>query len=149
MASKPATVLLVEDDETHAMLIKRCFERMDVNNVHWLCDGEEAIDYLMHRGMYENKEDSPRPDLILLDLRLPKLDGHEVLKEIKSSDDLKTIPVVILTTSKNEYDVMKAYRHYANSYLIKPLGFDKFQKMTEDLGIYWLKWNFSSRCGPR
>ena len=147
MAGKPATVLLVEDDETHAMLIKRCFEKMEVNDIHWVSDGEETMDYLLHRGKYENKEESPRPDLILLDLRLPKRDGHEVLKDIKNSDDFRDIPVVILTTSKNEYDVMKAYLNHANSYLVKPLGFDKFQQMTQDLGIYWLEWNLSSKCG--
>jgi len=141
MEDKSAVVLLVEDDETHAMLIMRCFGRMEVNNIHWVSDGMEALDYLIHRGKYEDIEKNPRPDLILLDLRLPKRDGHEVLKDIKNSDDLRTIPVVILTTSKNEYDVTKAYLNHANSYLVKPLGFDKFQQMTEDLGIYWLQWN--------
>jgi two-component system response regulator len=141
MVDKLATVLLVEDDETHAMLVMRCFEKMEVNNIHWVSDGEEAMDYLMHRGKHSDREKSPRPDLILLDLRLPKRDGHEVLKDIKNSDELRTIPVVILTTSKNMCDVKAAYINHANSYLVKPLGFDKFQKMTEDLGIYWLKWN--------
>jgi two-component system, response regulator len=141
MVGKSAEVLLVEDDETHAMLIMRCFGKLDVNNIHWVSDGVEALDYLMHRGKHEDIEKNPRPDLILLDLRLPRRDGHEVLKDIKNSDDLRTIPVVILTTSKNEYDVTKAYLNHANSYLVKPLGFDKFQQMTEDLGIYWLQWN--------
>jgi CheY-like chemotaxis protein len=141
MASKLATVLLVEDDETHATLIIRCFESMDVKRICWVSDGEEAMDYLLHSGKYANKEDSPCPDLILLDLRIPKIDGHEVLKEIKNSDELKSIPVVVLTTSKNEHDLRKAYHNHANSYLVKPLGFDKFQQMIKDLGIYWLEWN--------
>jgi two-component system response regulator len=141
MVDKSAVVLLVEDDETHAMLIMRCFGRMEVNNIHWVSDGVEALDYLLHRGKHEDIEKNPRPDLILLDLRLPRRDGHEVLRDIKNSDDLRTIPVVVLTTSKNEYDVTKAYLNHANSYLVKPLGFDKFQQMTEDLGIYWLQWN--------
>lgn len=141
MVDKLATVLLVEDDETHAMLVMRCFEKMEVNNIHWVSDGEEAMDYLTHRGKHSDPEKSPRPDLILLDLRLPKRDGHEVLKDIKNSDELRTIPVVILTTSKNMCDVEAAYLNHANSYLVKPLGFDKFQKMTEDLGVYWLRWN--------
>jgi two-component system response regulator len=118
---------------------------MDVNNIHWVSDGEEALDYLMHRGKHKDREKNPRPDLILLDLRLPRRDGHEVLKDIKNSDDLRTIPVVILTTSKNEYDVTKAYLNHVNSYLVKPLGFDKFQQMTKDLAIYWLKWNQNSK----
>ena len=142
---KFAEVLLVEDDETHAMLIMRCFGTMDMNNIHWVSDGEEALDYLMHRGKHEDREKNPRPDLVLLDLRLPRRDGHEVLKDIKNSDDLRTIPVVVLTTSKNEYDVTKAYLNHANSYLVKPLGFDKFQEMTKDLAIYWLKWNQNSK----
>ena len=141
MVYRSATVLLVEDDETHAMLIMRCFERMEGNNIHWVSDGEEAMDYLLHRGKFIDQEKNPRPDLVLLDLRLPMRDGHEVLKDIKNSDDLRTIPVVILTTSKNEHDLMKAYLNHANSYLVKPLGFDKFREMTEDLGTYWLKWN--------
>jgi CheY-like chemotaxis protein len=99
----------------------------------------------MNRGKHEDRSKNPRPDLILLDLRLPRRDGHEVLKDIKNSDDLRTIPVVILTTSKNEYDVTKAYLNHANSYLVKPLGFDKFQQMTEDLGVYWLHWNQSCK----
>ena len=142
---KFAEVLLVEDDETHAMLIMRCFGTMDMNNIHWVSDGEEALDYLMHRGKHEDREKNPRPDLVLLDLRLPRRDGHEVLKDIKNSDDLRTIPVVVLTTSKNEYDVTKAYLNHANSYLVKPLGFDKFQQMIKDLAIYWLKWNQNTK----
>jgi CheY-like chemotaxis protein len=141
MINKSSIVLLVEDDQTHAMLVIRCFESMDVKEICWVSDGEEAMNYLMHSGKYTNKEESPRPNLIILDLRLPKLDGHEVLKEIKNSEELKTIPVVVLTTSKNEYDLKKAYLNHANSYLVKPLGFDKFQQMIRDLGIYWLEWN--------
>jgi CheY-like chemotaxis protein len=141
MGSKSATILLVEDDETHAMLIMRCFEKMEGNKVHWVTNGEDALSYLLHEGKFGNKNKYPRPDLILLDLRLPKRDGHEVLKEIKTSNKLKTIPVVILTTSSNKQDLINAYMNHANGYLVKPLGFDKFQDMIEDLGTYWLKWN--------
>jgi CheY-like chemotaxis protein len=141
MVGKSAEVLLVEDDETHAMLVMRCFERIGVNIIHWVSDGEEAMDYLFHRGKHTDNEKNPRPDLVLLDLRLPKRDGHEVLKEIKNSEQLRTIPVVILTTSSNENDLRMAYLNQANSYLVKPLGFDRFQEMIQDLGTYWLKWN--------
>ena len=79
--------------------------------------------------------------MILLDLRLPKLSGHEVLKQIKSLEELRAIPVVILTTSKNEYDMAKAYLNHANSYLVKPLGLDKFQEMVKEIEVYWLEWN--------
>ena len=82
-----------------------------------------------------------KPDLVLLDLRLPKLSGHEVLKQIKSLEELRAIPVVILTTSKNEYDIAKAYLNHANSYLVKPLGLDKFQEMVKEIEVYWLEWN--------
>ncbi|HUS76221.1 MAG TPA: response regulator [Methanothrix sp.] len=141
MDNKLATVLLVEDDETHAMLIMRSFEEMDVEKIQWVSDGQQAMDYLQHRGKYADNEKSSPPDVILLDLRLPKLNGHEVLKQIKSLEELRTIPVVILTTSKNEYDISKAYMNYANSYLVKPLGLDKFQEMVKEIEVYWLEWN--------
>ena len=141
MVGRSAEVLLVEDDETHATLVMRCFEIIGVNIIHHVSDGEEALDYLFHRGKHTDKKKNPRPDLVLLDLRLPKRDGHEVLKEIKNSEQLRTIPVVILTTSNNENDLRKAYLNHANSYLVKPLGFDRFQEMIHDLGTYWLKWN--------
>jgi CheY-like chemotaxis protein len=105
MDNKLATVLLVEDDETHAMLIMRSFEEMGVEKIQWVSDGKQAMDYLQYRGKYADNEKSSPPDVILLDLRLPKLNGHEVLKQIKSLEELRTIPVVILTTSKNEYDI--------------------------------------------
>jgi len=141
MDNKLATVLLVEDDETHAMLIMRSFEEMGVEKIQWVGDGQQAMDYLQHRGKYADNEKSSPPDVILLDLRLPKLNGHEVLKQIKSLEELRTIPVVILTTSKNEYDISKAYMNYANSYLVKPLGLDKFQEMVKEIEVYWLEWN--------
>ena len=140
MKAKPAIVLLVEDDEEHAVLIMRTLEEVKVK-VYWVSDGEEAMDYLLHRGIYKDEEKSPRPDLILLDLRLPKLDGHEVLKEIKRSEDLKIIPVVVLTISESEADMIKAYHNHANSYLVKPLNFENFKKMMDGMSFYWLRWN--------
>ena len=145
MVGKSATILLVEDDETHAMLIMRCFEKMEGNNVHWVTNGEDALSYLLHEDKFRDKNKYPRPDLILLDLRLPQRDGHEVLRDIKNSNGLRTIPIVILTTSRNNQDLINAYKDHANSYLVKPLGFDRFQEMIEDLGTYWLKWNVG--CG--
>ncbi len=142
MRGKPAVILLVEDDEAHAMLTMRALEDAKVaNDIHWVKDGEEALDYLFRRGKYAEKEKSPRPDLILLDLRLPKLDGHEVLQEIKKSDDLKHIPVVVLTTSESEGDMVRAYSNYVNSYLVKPIDFGEFTEMIQELGFYWLIWN--------
>ena len=142
MKGKPAVILLVEDDEAHAILIIRSFEDIKLGNkVYWVSDGEEALDYLFRRGKYADKEKSPRPDLILLALQLPKLDGLEVLKEVKKSDDLKSIPVVVLTVSESEGDIAQAYSNYANSYLVKPVDFGEFSEMIRDLGHYWLVLN--------
>ncbi|MFZ3147688.1 MAG: response regulator [Methanothrix sp.] len=142
MKDRPAVILLIEDDETHAMLITRAFEDVKISHeIHWMSSGDEALDYLLRRCKYANPEDSPRPDLILLDLRLPVVDGHEILKSIKGSEHLKALPVVILTTSRNDADIAKAYSNYANSYLVKPMGSDMFREMMTALGNYWLKWN--------
>jgi len=142
MKGNPAVILLVEDDEAHAMLTMRSLEDAKLaNEIRWVADGEEAMNYLFRRGEYADKKKGPRPDLILLDLRLPKLDGHEVLKAIKESDDLKHIPVVVLTTSESEGDMAKAYSNYVNSYLVKPIDFGEFSEMIRELGFYWLVWN--------
>ena len=105
-------------------------------------DGEAALDYLFRRGDYIDPLDSPRPHVILLDLRLPKVGGLEVLKIIKSSAELQTIPVIILTTSAAEADVSGAYEYHANSYLVKPVDFSKFSQLMEEFGFYWLGWNY-------
>ena len=132
-------ILLVEDEEAHAMLTMRTLEEEGVDNeVHWVTDGEEALDYLFQTGSYADKARSPRPDLVILDLRLPKCDGHEVLAAIKQSEDLKVIPVVVLTTSENGEDMKKAYGNHVNSYLVKPLGFGEFSEMIRELRSYWL-----------
>ena len=137
-----AVILLVEDDEDHAMLVTLAFENLDMGyGIHWVKNGKEAMDYLYHKGEFINQEDSPRPDLILLDLRLPVIDGHEVLKAIKESCELRAIPVVILTSSQNKADIKRAYTNYANSYLVKPMSSDTLVKMIGSLGVYWLKWN--------
>jgi CheY-like chemotaxis protein len=139
---EPAGVLLVEDDEAHTTLIIRSLrEAKVINQIYNVIDGEEALNYLFHRGKYVNIAMSPRPDLILLDLRLPKVDGLDVLKEIKESEELKDIPVVILTTSENEIDMVKSYEYHANSYLVKPVDFNKFNEMIRDVAFYWLSWN--------
>ncbi len=142
MKGNPAEILLVEDEAAHAMLTMRAIEDAKIaNEIHWVADGEEAMNYLFRRGEYADKKKSPRPDLILLDLRLPKLDGHEVLKAIKESGDLKHIPVVVLTTSESEGDLAMAYSNYVNSYLVKPIDFGEFSEMIRELGFYWLIWN--------
>lgn len=138
----PLIILLVEDNLAHAELVSRSFEdHRVVNQIYHVTDGEAALDYLWRRGDYAKPADSPRPHIILLDLRLPKIDGLEVLKKIKSAPDLETIPVIILTTSAAERDVVKAYEAHANSYLVKPVDFDKFTNLMDELGFYWLGWN--------
>jgi len=140
--SKPIIILLVEDDEGHAVLIPRALEDVEVpKRIYWVTDGEEALDYLFHRGAYADIDKSPRPDLIILDLRLPKRDGQEVLQEIKKSEELRHIPVVILTNSMNEEDEVLAYSNYVNSYLHKPTNFRDFSGLVQEVGAYWLIWN--------
>jgi len=139
---QPLKILLVEDNDAHAEMVMRSFEDNRIaNEITHVDDGEKALSYLHRRGEYENESNNSLPDLILLDLRLPKVDGLQVLKEVKSAEKLKSIPVVILTTSNADMDVAKAYKFHANSYLVKPIDFDDFTKMMDELGYYWLAWN--------
>ena len=142
MNGEPIVILLVEDDEAHAEIVRRNFEtcRMANRLIH-VSDGQAALDYLYRRNGYSDPETSPRPGIILLDLRLPKVDGLEVLKTVKADADLSHIPVVILTTSKAESDVVSAYADHANSYLVKPVDFTQFSQLMETFGFYWLAWN--------
>jgi CheY-like chemotaxis protein len=142
MIGEPILVMLVEDNIDHAELVIRTMEEHRIaNRVRHFLDGQSALDYLLRRGDFANPATSPRPHVILLDLRLPRVDGIDVLKTIKESDELKSIPVVVLTTSEAEKDVARAYYNHANSYLVKPVGFEEFKKMMDDLGFYWLGWN--------
>lgn len=144
MTGEPILVMLVEDNADHAELVVRTMEDHRISNrVRHFLDGQTALDYLFHRGEFAEPASSPRPHIVLLDLRLPKVDGIDVLRAIKDNDDTKSIPVVILTTSEAEKDVARAYSNHANSYLVKPVGFDEFIKLMEDLGIYWLGWNIN------
>lgn len=141
---QPLTILFVEDNPDHAELVMRSLEDHQVaNRIHHVADGEAALDYLFRRGDFSDPDTSPRPHMILLDLRLPKVDGLQVLAEMKSTRGLERIPVVVLTTSHADQDVGRAYEHHVNSYLVKPLDFERFSKMIDDLGFYWLRWNQS------
>jgi len=142
MKGEPLTVLLVEDNLDHAELVMRNMADFQVaNSIIHVEDGEAALDYLYGRGLYEERKQFSLPHLMLLDLRLPKVDGLEVLKEVKSNPDLKALPVVILTTSDAERDMAMAYEYHANSYVTKPVSFDDFSMLLKDLGFYWLAWN--------
>jgi CheY-like chemotaxis protein len=142
MKGEPIVILLVEDDEAHAEIARRNFSASHLANrlIH-VADGQAALDYLYHRNEFSNPETSPRPGIVLLDLRLPKVDGMDVLKLIKADPALGSIPVVILTTSKAEADMVKAYDNHANSYLVKPVDFAQFTELMETFGYYWLAWN--------
>ncbi len=142
MSRTPPVILLVEDNLDHTELITRMLQNHVVTNtIHHVPDGETALDYLLRRGEYSEPEKSPRPHVILLDLRLPRVGGLEVLKEIKTSEELRRIPVVIVTTSEAETDLAMAYDNHANSYLVKPVDYNKFKQLVDDLGSYWLAWN--------
>jgi chemotaxis family two-component system response regulator Rcp1 len=129
-------ILLVEDNPGDVRLIQEALRDGKVwNNPHVVTDGEAALDFVFRRGSYA---DSPRPDLVLLDLNLPKKDGREVLAVIKSDPDLRRIPVVVLTTSKEEEDVLRAYNLAANCYVSKPVEFDEFMKVIRMIEDFWL-----------
>lgn len=149
MKGEPIVILFVEDDLAHAEIVRRNFETSRVANrlIH-VADGQAALDYLNRRGEYSDPAKAPRPGAILLDLRLPKVDGLEVLRSIKSDPKLLSIPVVILTTSKAEIDMVKAYALHANSYLVKPVDFTQFSQLMETFGYYWLAWNQRPDSAP-
>lgn len=142
MNGEPLTILLVEDNPDHAELVMRNMDDFQVaNTIIHVEDGEAALDYLYGRGRYADRKQFPMPHLMLLDLRLPKVDGLEVLRVVKTDAALRPLPVVILTTSDAERDMAMAYEYHANSYVTKPVIFNEFSKLLKDLGFYWLAWN--------
>jgi two-component system, response regulator len=136
-------ILLVEDNQDHAELTRRVLEEGHmVNQVHWVKDGQEALDYLFHRGAYASVQ---HPGLILLDINLPKVSGLDVLKAVKEDKDLRPIPVIMLTTSDRDEEVVKSYSIGANSFITKPVKFHEFSEKVRALKLYWLLTN----RGPR
>ena len=132
----PVEILLVEDNPGDYRLTQEALREGKVyNNLHWAQDGEEALDFLKQRGKHAK---APRPDIILLDLNLPKKDGREVLLEIKQDSDLRAIPVVILTTSQAEEDVLRSYDLHANCYVTKPVDLEKFITVVQSIDRFWL-----------
>lgn len=133
---RPANFLLVEDNPGDVRLTQEALKDHKVkNNLYVVTDGEEAMTFLRKQGKYK---DAPRPDIILLDLNLPKKDGREVLAEIKSEPGLKTIPVVIISSSEAEQDIIKSYDLNANCYVTKPVNFDQFIKVVQSINEFWL-----------
>ncbi|NNF41882.1 MAG: response regulator [Phycisphaerales bacterium] len=144
-----AHILVVEDDIDHTTLIMRALEEHGItDSIARVGDGEAAIDYLEQRNAYADPQSATRPHLVLLDLNLPKYSGLEVLRYIKTSSHLNTIPVVILTTSDAETDRLRAYDEHANAYVTKPVDFDRFSAMIRDLGQFWAVWNVTQRITP-
>ena len=135
-AGKPIEVLLVEDDPGDVLLIREAFDFNKVhNNLNVVSDGEQALDYLRGAGDYA---DRIRPDLVLLDLNLPRKDGREVLAEVKGDPDLRTIPIVVLTTSEAEEDVLKSYQLHANAYVTKPVDFERFVSIVRQIDDFFV-----------
>jgi len=135
-------ILLVEDNPYDAELTLRALKKKGLaNNLLTFPDGVEALDFLFATGDYAGRNLAVRPKVIFLDLKLPKINGLEVLQKIKADDRTKTIPVVILTSSQEESDVVKSYNLGVNSYMVKPVDFDKFFHVVEEIGLYWLLLN--------
>lgn len=144
MITKPLHFLLVEDDEDHARLVMLALAENRVSNtVRHVTDGAQALAYLRGEAPFQSE---PQADVVLLDLKLPKVDGQEVLAQVKEDEALRVIPIVILTSSDAETDRARAYFSHANSFLTKPLDFGKFHQMIHDLQCYWTVWNRPPRA---
>lgn len=137
---KPVTILMAEDDEEDRLLVKEALQESRLaNDLHFVEDGEELMDYLYHRGKYADPSASPRPGVILLDLNMPMKDGREALKEIKTDPNLRPIPVVVLTTSKAEEDIFRSYDEGVSGFITKPVTFEGLVEAMRTLGRYWFE----------
>ncbi|HEY0196563.1 MAG TPA: response regulator [Methanobacterium sp.] len=135
-------ILLVEDNPTDAELTIRALKKKNLTNkLVWVKDGAEALDFLFATGEYADRSKEDLPKLVLLDLRMPKVDGLEVLQKIKTDERTRKIPVVVLTSSKEDEDIVKSYKLGVNSYVSKPVEFDEFTKAVSTLGLYWILLN--------
>ena len=136
---KEVEILLVEDNPTDAELAIRALKKSNLaNKLVWVKDGAEALDFIFATGEYSGRTMMDEPKVILLDLRLPKVDGMEVLRRVKEDERTRTIPVVVLTSSKEDRDVAESYKLGVNSYISKPVEFDEFARTVSELGLYWL-----------
>jgi CheY-like chemotaxis protein len=136
-AGRPIEVLLIEDDPGDVLITREAFEHYKIRNtLRVASDGQEGLDYLYQRGSHEG---ATRPDLILLDLNLPKYDGHQLLERIKSDSDLCHIPVVVLTTSAADEDILRSYRLHANAYVTKPVGFEQFMNVIRQIDEFFVQ----------
>jgi CheY-like chemotaxis protein len=137
---KPIVILLADDDEEDRMLTSEALsESRVVNDLRFVADGEELLDYLYHRGQFADPDSSPAPGLILLDLNMPRKDGREALRDIKADPDLRRIPIIVLTTSKAEEDIYRTYDLGANSFITKPVHFNSLVDVMKQIGRYWIE----------
>lgn len=142
MEHKEVEILLIEDNRDEAELTIRALKKHKLaNKLLHIDDGVEALEFIFGEGKYAEKQEGFKPKLILLDLKLPKVDGLDILRRIKSDDRTKKFPVVVLTSSKEESDIVESYRLGANSYIVKPVNFESFTSAIADLGMYWLVLN--------
>lgn len=136
-STKGIPILLVDDDEDDILITRRAFERYEPKNTPYVVrDGEEALDFIYHRGKYRDKS-TPTPGLIFLDINMPKMSGLEVVRRLKEDPEKRRIPVVILTTSRREQDKIESYKLGVNSYIVKPVDFDKFIEAINTINLYW------------
>jgi two-component system response regulator len=142
MDHRPVEILLVEDDPNDVELTLRALESHNVSNqIHVARDGAEALEFIFATGRFASRETDPAPRVILLDLKLPLVDGLEVLRRIKGGEETRSIPVVVLTSSREERDVIESYELGVNSYIVKPVDFEQFSEAVRMLGMYWLLLN--------
>ena len=140
--SEQVEILLVEDDPADAEMTLRALRRNNLaNRVHWVKDGAEALEFMFRSGGYAGRDRGQAPKLIMLDIKMPKVDGIEVLRQLKTNPETRTVPVVVMTSSNEEQDVLETYRLGVNSYIVKPVHFDSFVETVAKIGLYWVLTN--------
>ncbi len=139
-SKRPITILIADDDPEDRMLAAEALKESRLaNDIRFVEDGEELVDYLTYRGRFTNPDDAPRPGVILLDLNMPRKDGREALREIKENSELRRIPIIVLTTSKAEIDIYRSYDLGVNSFIVKPVTFDSLVEVMKVIGKYWFE----------
>jgi two-component system, response regulator len=135
----PVEILLVEDNPADAEMTLRALRRYNLaNKVHWVKDGEQALEFMFRTGAYADRDPVEVPKLVMLDIKMPKVDGIEVLRRIKANEETRPVPVVVMTSSNEERDVVESYRLGVNSYIVKPVQFESFLETVAKIGLYWV-----------
>ena len=137
--ASPVEILLVEDNPADAEMTLRALRRNNLaNKVHWVKDGEQALEFMFRTGAYADRDPVEVPKLVMLDIKMPKVDGIEVLRRIKANEETRSVPVVVMTSSNEERDVVESYRLGVNSYIVKPVQFESFLETVAKIGLYWV-----------